>query len=216
MSTCPRISLSITGQKKSSSNRDLEREKEKRELRLRAASQQGRNVIIDQERGLDTSGTKLVLVARLQEALGAENPKDEEKVEAATEGDVDMEAKEEAATEDTEAESEADVEASTPVARTNEMKEEGKEAKAIEDLKEKLEGAYIRAGVVGDNARVRSLQEMPKNTAQEDATNKGIEGGGPDELRKEPWRTPTRRSTSPTSCPRLVWKVWTRPMEPVL
>ena len=88
--------------------------------------------------------------------------------------------------EDTEAESEADIKTDTSETKTGEREEEGKEAKAVEDLKDKLEGANIMGGVVGDRARMRSLQEMPENAAQEDVTDKGIEGSGPDELRKEP------------------------------
>ena len=35
-------------------------------------------------------------------------------------------------------------------------------SKAVEDLKKKLEGAYIKAGVVGEDARVRGSRRIEK------------------------------------------------------
>jgi len=96
-----------------------------------------------QERGLDTKGTKPVLVARLQAALDAETPKDETQEAAAasaaegeamevTEGDSEEKKEEEKAegtTEDkpAEAKKEAEGEAAKPEA------EQGKKRKAEEE-----------------------------------------------------------------------------------
>ena len=130
---------------------------------------------LNQERGLDTRGIKSVLVARLQEALNAENPKGEN----ATKGDVEIDTKGEAATEDTEADGKTDTEAGTSEVETDEMKE----VKAVKDLKESLEGTYIKAGVVSDDARTKGNGRIKKREDCEMITMIGLPASG-----KVTWR----------------------------